>query len=1053
MQRILSILIIILFIAASVVLATDLKYTTVDMPKDQENFRGWAPNRIVVKFDKSITNNIDQTTAVQEGKTGINALDQIAERYGVVSVLQKYPNAEPKMYKGRVIDLRGWHKVSFASKVDVEKVVQAYKDVPGVIDAQPVGIHAVYATPNDGHYPDQYHLNQSNDHDMDAPEAWDLETGDQSVIVAILDTGVRYFHKDLGGSDASYNNPENSDGNMWLNTDEDPNNGIDDDGNGYVDDWIGWDFVDGESVYNGEDGNTPDNDPRDFNGHGTHCAGNVAAINNNNYATASPSGGWNDGSNHPTANGVKVMALRIGWSWGFGPYELGYVGMDYAADAFYYAADNGAKIASCSWGSSNSGGLGDAADYFLASGGIIFKAAGNDNNETSDYLNDLDGAVSVAATDQNDCKSDFSSYGTWVEISAPGTDIVSLYHNHEDPENDYIATMSGTSMATPLAAGSAALIWSHNPGWTADQVRQQLYDTADDIYAESCNSNYDGKLGAGRVNLYNAVNTGGGPAAPVADFSGSPTSGCAPLTVNFTDASTGQINSWSWDFGDGGTSTAQNPSHEYTTAGTYTVSLTVTGDGGSDTETKVDYITVNGPPTAAFSGSPTSGVEPLTVTFTDASTGDPTSWSWDFGDGGTSTAQNPTHEYTAAGTYTVTLTATNDCGSDDEVKTDYITVDPCNAPVAAFSGTPTSGDAPLTVNFTDESTNSPTSWSWNFGDGSTSTEQNPSHTYNNAGTYTVTLDVSNSCGSDTETKTDYINVTCTAPVAAFTGSPTSGDAPLTVSFTDQSTNNPTSWSWDFGDGSTSTEQNPSHTYNDAGTYTVSLDVSNSCGSDNETKTDYITVNPPQQNMMHVDAITVTKESWYVLYRGKAEIRIVDSGGSPVADATVSGDWSGGASNSDGIAIAYSNWKWGDDTFEFCVTNVTKSGWTYDEAANVETCDDSQGSEATLAKENIDLKEIEKQIGRQLAYNYPNPFNPTTTISFYLPEAGHVTVDIYNVLGKKIATLVDNKAEAGLQNVVWNATDDLGQKVGSGYYFFQITINKKETLTRKMLLLK
>ena len=957
----------------------DLKFKKVER-RQSPNFVGYVDNEIVVKFDQTAVRSFDKS-ALPAGKFGVFALDQIASRYRANRIRQQFPGARPATYRGKMINLAGWFKVRFAAKVDVDAAVQDFLNAAGVQTAQKISIHSVDAMPNDPNFSDQWHLNQSNDHDEDAPEAWDIQTGDESVIVAILDTGVRYFHKDLGGANASYDTPTDVDGNMWINwAEKNGTAGVDDDGNGYIDDWVGWDFVDGVTgEWPGEDANTPDNDPRDFNGHGTHCAGNVGAINNNGYATAAVSGGWGNGSLTTDGNGVKVMALRIGWSAQlFRFFEVGYVRMDFAAEAFYYAADNGAKIASCSWGSSNDSGLGDAVDYFLANGGLIFKAAGNDNNEDTDYMTARDDIISVAATDENDVKADFSSYGTWVDISAPGNNIYSLYHDHNDPENDYVASMSGTSMATPIAASVAALIWSQNTGWSASQVEQQLYDSADDIYGISGNSSYSGKLGAGRVNAFNAVNTGGGTPPPTAEFSGSPTSGCAPLTVNFTDESTGEITSWSWDFGDGGSSTQQNPSHQYTSAGNFTVALTVTGPGGSDTNTKSNYISVSDVPAAEFSGSPTSGTAPLTVDFTDQSTGNPTSWSWDFGDGGTSTQQNPSHTYNDVGTYTVTLTATNSCGSDVNTKVDYITVSTCNPPVADFVGSPTSGDAPLTVNFTD-----------------------------------------------------------------------------------QSTNNPTSWSWDFGDGGSSTVQNPSHEYANAGTYTVALTATNSCGSDTQTKTDYITVSQPPQQLMHVNAVDVTKEGFFIVTHGKADVQVVDAGGSPVADATVTGVWSGGATDtdefttgSDGWGSAVSDWHFGDATFTFCVTNVSKSGWTYDEAANVATCGSSDGTTTALPSVSpADMQAIEAVIGNQFVYNTPNPFNPTTTIKYFLPKASHVKIDIYNILGKRIATLFDARASVGVNSVTWNARDESGQQVGSGNYFYVITIDKKNTIVKKMLFLK
>jgi len=168
-----------------------------------------------------------------------------------------------------------------------------------------------------------------------------------------------------------------------------------------------------------------------------------------------------------------------------------------------------------------------------------------------------------------------------------------------------------------------------------------------------------------------------GSTALQANFTGAPTSGSAPLNVTFTDTSSGGATGWQWTFGDGGTSTAQNPTHEYITAGVYTVILTVIGPGGSDTLTRTDYISVTasgGAPVADFTAAPRTGQPPLTVVFTDTSTGDITGWQWDFGDGGSSTAQHPTHEYVAVGTYPVTLTVTGPGGNNTETKPGYIVV-------------------------------------------------------------------------------------------------------------------------------------------------------------------------------------------------------------------------------------------------------------------------------------------------------------------------------------------------------------------------------------------
>lgn len=472
------------------------------------SFYGYAPNKIVVMFDREAVKRF-KPEALKLGRTGISEIDQLGEQFRANMIQRQFPVFTPRTFNGRPIELSLYYQVYFADEIDVEQVIKSFNALSSVVNAEPVGIHYVTAMPNDAQFSQQWHLNQANDVDVDAPEAWDLETGDASIIVAVMDTGVRYYHKDLGGSAAAYNNFTNVSGNMWINLAEKNGvAGVDDDYNGYIDDWIGYDFVNGApttGIYRpaaGEDGNTPDNDPRDFNGHGTHCAGNIGALNNNGYGLCAVSGGWGNGTFQPSGNGVKVMALRNGYETRIGQ---GIVQMDAAAQCFVYAAQNGARIASCSWGSSNSGGLGAAIDQFIAAGGLVFHAAGNDNNEVASYMDQRGDCISVAATDQNDNAASFTTYGTWVDISAPGTDIVSLVQEPSDDPNDYLASMSGTSMSTPITASVAALIWSRHPSWTAAQVKDQLFSTAVNIES-ILDVTHKGKMGIGRVNAYNAVN-------------------------------------------------------------------------------------------------------------------------------------------------------------------------------------------------------------------------------------------------------------------------------------------------------------------------------------------------------------------------------------------------------------------------------------------------------------------------------------------------------------------------------------------------------------------
>jgi PKD repeat protein len=243
---------------------------------------------------------------------------------------------------------------------------------------------------------------------------------------------------------------------------------------------------------------------------------------------------------------------------------------------------------------------------------------------------------------------------------------------------------------------------------------------------------------------------------PQAGFVVNTTSGIAPTTIRFTDTSTGVPNSWSWDFGDQGSSTQQNPVHTYLSSGVYSVRLTVSNGVGSSTVTKTSLITISTPTGADFTMKPAEGDVPLMIQFTDTSAGNTIAiHKWQFGDGYVSKDTNPIHTYTRPGNYTVTLTITTNRGAISTVSKELVLT---GSPVASFKANPTGGSTPLTVQFTDTSSNAPTTWNWNFGDGTVGYVRNPVHTYNAPGTYTVELFVSNVYNDDKVTYPGLISV-------------------------------------------------------------------------------------------------------------------------------------------------------------------------------------------------------------------------------------------------------------------------------------------------------
>lgn len=415
-----------------------------------------APGQIIVKFKPEVGDAITSQAA--------SRVFQKCQAQKVEKLFKEVKNS----HKRQVIDLSRIFQVDIPENISVLELCKDLTQDPAVEYAEPVFNTRPHLVPNDSLYSMQSHLPQ-----IKAEEAWDVAQGSADVIIGIVDTGVDWDHPDLANS-------------IWRNADEELD-GTDTDGNGFIDDIRGWDFVTGVTdAADGEDGDEPDNNPMDFDGHGTHCSGLAAAITNNEVGVAG------------IGSGCKIMPLRIGWHTQDGD---GLGNSAWMARAFVYAADNGAHAVNLSYGNSGQA-IQDAAVYAFQNGVVIASSAGNDETDvTSDALDIHPFVIKIAAVDPYDKKSWFSNFGDWVTVSAPGGDhspgLLSTY-----PDDDYYYA-SGTSQASPLVAGLVGLVKSHFPEMTAADLIFQVVGTADNIDSE--NPNYVGQLGTGRINAYRAL--------------------------------------------------------------------------------------------------------------------------------------------------------------------------------------------------------------------------------------------------------------------------------------------------------------------------------------------------------------------------------------------------------------------------------------------------------------------------------------------------------------------------------------------------------------------
>ncbi|HEX5132769.1 MAG TPA: S8 family serine peptidase [Candidatus Krumholzibacteria bacterium] len=559
-----------------------------------DNVLPYAPDHIIVKFTDSSAKRSQLKVGPQLGDvapgitTGIASLDAVSRRVGVVKISRPFIDPMNGVEAQRLGTGRTY-MLHLAPGSDVEEAVRQYAADANVEYATPDWRAFPAAVPTDPLYADHWGHNNTAQlpgldwggtyshtlsttvgtpgFDTNAQAGWDGSAGygSASVIIAIIDSGVNLSHPDL-----------------TLVT--------------------GYDYGDNDS--NPEDNSSGG-------GHGTCCAGVAAAKANNGLGACG------------AAPGCKIMPLKVANSAGSMYFSA-------IVNAIYYAADHGANIISMSLGAaiSSDPSTDSAIQYAYNAGVTILAATGNENRSTISYpaINTYVIGVGAASpcgdrkrssslssecnpgvsTDPNGYTCDGerwwgSNYGTTTANAAGAVDIIAptilpttdIQGGGGYTSGDYEPFFNGTSCATPYAAGVCALIKSKNPSYTPAQIKSQLTSTAQDIVNVESGAGWDRYAGFGMVDINAAVGGGGGCSPTVtANFSGSPTSGVAPLNVSFTDLSTGSPTSWSWNFGDGGTSTAQNPSHSYTAAGTYTVTLTATNPCGSDPEVKTAYVNV-----------------------------------------------------------------------------------------------------------------------------------------------------------------------------------------------------------------------------------------------------------------------------------------------------------------------------------------------------------------------------------------------------------------------------------------------------------------------------
>ena len=884
---------------------------------------------------------------------------------GITNITQTFQIADQFQSNARV--LQNIFTLQFSSPYELQYILKLIKKDNNVEWAEPQYLYETSFVPNDPNFTtSQQYLSV-----IKAQQAWDVNTGSEEVIVAIIDTGIDWAHPDLAG-------------NIWVNSLETDANGVDDDNNGFVDDIRGWDF--------GGLSGTPDNNPKeDRADHGTLVAGLASAVTNNSIGIASI--------------GYKSKLMAVKTSQDDIRSESGGALIAYGYEGIVYAVDNGAKIINCSWGGGSfSFAAQSVIDYAVSKGALVVAAAGNDNSSQGFYPANYDGVLSVGATDNSDNKAWFSNYGTKIDVCAPGVNVYSTWQ-----DSPFYDEASGTSLSSPIVAGLAALVANQFPSFSPLQIAEQIRVTSDNI--DNINSTYSLLLGSGRINAYQALTKTNSKSVRISEiafvevgdgdgiFESGESVKIVPTFINYlnplvnlsavleSNSSDIQITNNSGNLGSATTL-------QYITTGTdaFVVSINSNAQDNIDINLKFTYQDVN-----------YFDFEWITISI------------------------NPTYEIHTTENLEITFNSSGSIGFDDfptNLKGGGLKFN--GGPNLMFEGALLYGNSSSTIIGSARNNHA---------------EKDPD--------FLMITPISINVGTEFADKEGYAKFNdSSAPNSlgietdfytySFSGNENADYIFVRYSFKNKTLENIDNFYvgqyWDFDMDNTSYDDDMvgydnvnkfGYVHDDDGN-PISTHIGLALLS--EGSTSFFAMNDKGEGNPTIswDGFT-DEEKWTALTSGMNyptsgpnDISVLVSGGPYSIEPDI-------YHNVDFLVAA------GDGLDKLTQTILTAKQ-KYSEVVTDLNFDDTK-----LAVEF------------ELSQNYPNPFNPTTTIIYSIPKAAvglnYVTLKIYDILGKEIATLVNESKPAGKYTVEFNA-----ELLPSGVYFSTLRSNNFEQ-TKKILLLK